>query len=552
MDHRLQAGYKTGSTIFPLAKKSPQLFVHICDFSHHSITLVKVLYGDQRAFGPMVWRFYPPRQGLMFESCLGRIKGVSSRVVVMGRVPFAFLGLDPKLGCVARIRLSEGYANEQERVISDNFYYREDGTLMKNKSTEAKKVRSHSSSNEDDLGDSAMLYLKTSKACSKVFRGDIYGDHAVSCAAIIGIKHRHNVVRDTLVDICFRSGISAEKEVDIGLDGGRDKPLRPADMLLYLWDKGLDVCVDLTGSSPLTQTGMVDFVHGRAVIDAAHHKRVKYEAKCADIGYGFLPFSFSSFGELEIDAVTLLKRIRRFSVAQNIGAYAAIHIFSRINFAIAKGECNKKNSKSRYALFYGSDAEDTDEEDWPQPRDAETRERMLLARGPPTYRSNRKPVECTNLPTSPRSQPLPLPPPPSPSPPPTLDFQERVRLLDEHAKQLWNLRHLSTPGLHEVWKALLAVKSFVLPPTKDSETRVKIAPLCRTSGRISQAKSTLIKLLQALSPGLGDESIQEILSSFRHATHCATKWANAWHTWALFNTAVMSYYTLRGLPNFAS
>ncbi|GKC08306.1 hypothetical protein Tco_0999916 [Tanacetum coccineum] len=39
------------------------------------------------------------------------------------------------------------------------------------------------------------------------------------------------------------------------------------DMLLYLWDGGLDVCVDLTGSSPLTQTGMADFVPGRAVID---------------------------------------------------------------------------------------------------------------------------------------------------------------------------------------------------------------------------------------------------------------------------------------------
>nr|GEW69927.1 anaphase-promoting complex subunit 2 isoform X1 [Tanacetum cinerariifolium] len=48
--------------------------------------------------------------------------------------------------------------------------------------------------------------------------------HVVSCAGIIGIKHRHNVVRDTLVDICYRSGILAGKEVDIGLDGGRDKP----------------------------------------------------------------------------------------------------------------------------------------------------------------------------------------------------------------------------------------------------------------------------------------------------------------------------------------
>ncbi|GKE37264.1 hypothetical protein Tco_1460669, partial [Tanacetum coccineum] len=54
--------------------------------------------------------------------------------------------------------------------------------------------------------------------------------------------------------------IVADKEVDIGLDGEWDKLLRPADMLLYLWDKGVDVCVDLAGSSPLPDTGIVDFV----------------------------------------------------------------------------------------------------------------------------------------------------------------------------------------------------------------------------------------------------------------------------------------------------
>nr|GFC81091.1 hypothetical protein [Tanacetum cinerariifolium] len=73
----------------------------------------------------------------------------------------------------------------------------------------------------------------------QTMNGGYYGDHAVSCAGIVGIKHRHNIVRDTLVDICFRSVISAGKEVDIGLGGGRDKPLRPADMLLYSWDGGL-------------------------------------------------------------------------------------------------------------------------------------------------------------------------------------------------------------------------------------------------------------------------------------------------------------------------
>ncbi|GKD18350.1 hypothetical protein Tco_1207508 [Tanacetum coccineum] len=161
------------------------------------------------------------------------------------------------------------------------------------------------------LGVPLFSISKPCSACSKVFTGDIYGDHVVSCAGIIGIKHRHNAVRDTLVDICFRSGISAGKEVDIGLSGDGDKALRSADMLLYSWDGGLDVCVDLTGSSPLTRTGMADFAPGRALIDVAQRKR-------------------------ETDVVTLLKWIRKFSMAQDIRARVAIHIFNRISFAIAK------------------------------------------------------------------------------------------------------------------------------------------------------------------------------------------------------------------------
>nr|GEX71514.1 hypothetical protein [Tanacetum cinerariifolium] len=71
-------------------------------------------------------------------------------------------------------------------------------------------------------------------------------------------------------------------EVDIGLDEGRDKPLHPTDMFLYSWDGGLNVCLDLTGSSPLTQTGTVDFVSGRAAIEVAQRKRVKYEANATE------------------------------------------------------------------------------------------------------------------------------------------------------------------------------------------------------------------------------------------------------------------------------
>nr|GEY92180.1 hypothetical protein [Tanacetum cinerariifolium] len=61
---------------------------------------------------------------------------------------------------------------------------------------------------------------KPCSACSRVFDGDIYGDHVVSCAGIIGIKIHHNVMRDTLVKTFYRSGISAGKKVDIKLDEG--------------------------------------------------------------------------------------------------------------------------------------------------------------------------------------------------------------------------------------------------------------------------------------------------------------------------------------------
>ena len=71
--------------------------------------------------------------------------------------------------------------------------------------------------------------------------------------------------------------------------------------------------------------------------DAAQRKRDKYEARCQAIGYGFIPFSFSSFGELEKEVVALLKRIQRFSTTQDIGARAAAHIFTRVGFAIARG-----------------------------------------------------------------------------------------------------------------------------------------------------------------------------------------------------------------------
>ncbi|KAJ7946192.1 Serine/threonine-protein kinase TOR, partial [Quillaja saponaria] len=205
-------------------------------------------------------------------------------------------------------------------------------------------------------------------------------------------------------------------------------------------------------------------------------------------------------------------------------------------------------------------------------------------------------------------------------------------------RNMWTQRIQGAKRNVEVWQALLSVRALVLPPTEDIETWLKFVSLCQKSGRVNQARSTLVKLLQydpeaspenlryhgppqvmfaylkyqwslgedskrreafnrlqnlaielssapsvqpvtqsgfvggmnpsvpllarvylelgtcqwALTPRLDDDSIEDILSAFTNATQCANKWTKAWHAWALFNTAVMSHYTLRGFPNVAA
>lgn len=51
-------------------------------------------------------------------------------------------------------------------------------------------------------------------SCSRPM--DIFGDHALHCAKDVGIKFRHDLVRDVVADICYKAGVPVRKEVDLG------------------------------------------------------------------------------------------------------------------------------------------------------------------------------------------------------------------------------------------------------------------------------------------------------------------------------------------------
>ncbi|GJT03554.1 hypothetical protein Tco_0824723 [Tanacetum coccineum] len=63
----------------------------------------------------------------------------------------------------------------------------------------------------------------------------------------------------------------------------------------------------------------------------------RWEKLSKEMSSKILPSRDGSRSELEDDAVSLLKQFRKFFMAQDIGARAAIHIFNMIGFSIAKG-----------------------------------------------------------------------------------------------------------------------------------------------------------------------------------------------------------------------
>lgn len=95
-------------------------------------------------------------------------------------------------------------------------------------------------------------------SCNKSM--DMFGDHALHCAKDLGSKFRHDLVRDIVVDICYKASVPACKEVSLGILSDEDKDLRPADILVLKWENGQDVCMDVTGVSPFTGDGIRSFV----------------------------------------------------------------------------------------------------------------------------------------------------------------------------------------------------------------------------------------------------------------------------------------------------
>eukprot|EP01117_Protostelium_nocturnum_P012841 TRINITY_DN4758_c0_g1_i1.p1 TRINITY_DN4758_c0_g1~~TRINITY_DN4758_c0_g1_i1.p1 ORF type:complete len:2361 (-),score=843.62 TRINITY_DN4758_c0_g1_i1:69-7151(-) len=101
------------------------------------------------------------------------------------------------------------------------------------------------------------------------------------------------------------------------------------------------------------------------------------------------------------------------------------------------------------------------------------------------------------------------------------DFPERRQTI----KNIWKERLTGCQQNVDIWNTLLSVRSMVLSPSEESEMWLKFASLCRKSGRLKMAGSTLESMLNFDRKELDSGAIPQLptsnaLVSFAYLKHC--------------------------------
>ena len=122
---------------------------------------------------------------------------------------------------------------------------------------------------------------------------DPFGDHFTNCK-LNGPTRRHNALRDAWSNLLSSAAISHRREAVSG--NGQ----RPADILLLNWDKGRDIAVDFTISSPLTLDALplnIEVTKRHlAQAEEAKYAKERHTLACSDMRWGMQPAAFSPWG----------------------------------------------------------------------------------------------------------------------------------------------------------------------------------------------------------------------------------------------------------------
>ena len=123
------------------------------------------------------------------------------------------------------------------------------------------------------------------------------GHHALTCKHRGDVVSRHNRLRDVLLESCRLACLGPQVEVGSGLEHEGHRT-RPADILIPHWDLGKPAALDLTVTSTLNSSTLMEagVTSGSAALAAEVRKHNANDAKCSELGWSCIPIAVETYG----------------------------------------------------------------------------------------------------------------------------------------------------------------------------------------------------------------------------------------------------------------
>ena len=170
---------------------------------------------------------------------------------------------------------------------------------------------------------------------------DDFGHHSLTSKHGGDVVSRHNKLRDVFYDFCQRACLGPRLEMGCG--AGSDSQSRPADVLVPNWDLGKPAAFDLSVTSTLQSSALLEasVTAGSAAQLAENRKHNNSDKKCDELGWACIPLVVETYGCWGAEAVAALSKLAgRLSVRNNEQKSKTIFsLYSRLGLTLVRANC---------------------------------------------------------------------------------------------------------------------------------------------------------------------------------------------------------------------
>ena len=138
---------------------------------------------------------------------------------------------------------------------------------------------------------------------------DPLGHHAVTCKRGGDVVSRHNKLRDILAESCRRAHLGVQ--VEMGNNLTNHSHTRPADLLVPNWVLGKPAAFDLSVTSPLNPTTLLEasVTTGVAALTTELKKHLSNDTKCKELDWVCVPLVVESYGAWGKEALESISQL---------------------------------------------------------------------------------------------------------------------------------------------------------------------------------------------------------------------------------------------------